>query len=67
MAAGLDPVHVLLCEGEAVDDILESIYRLAGPSALVVGMGNIGGSGIELVRRVHEASQTGSQLQRKAA
>ncbi len=49
-AAGMDPARLVFVEGLRVDEIFERIVSLVGHSALVMGMGNIGGSGLELVR-----------------
>lgn len=49
-AAGLDPTRLVLVEGERVDAIFERVISLVGRSALVMGMGNIGGLGLELVQ-----------------
>lgn len=49
-AAGLDPTRLVLVEGERVDAIFERVISLTGRSAVVMGMGNIGGDGLELVR-----------------
>jgi poly-gamma-glutamate synthase PgsB/CapB len=49
-AAGLDPTRLVLVEGERVDSIFERVISLVGRSAVVMGMGNIGGAGLELAR-----------------
>ncbi len=49
-AAGLDPERITCAEGCSVEEIVETIIDLAGRSALVMGMGNIGGPGLEMVR-----------------
>ena len=48
--AGVDPARLVLVEDLRVDEIFERIVALVGRSALVVGMGNIGGQGLDLVR-----------------
>ncbi len=48
--AGYDATRLHFVEGLSVEDIFERIVSLSGRSALLVGMGNIGGQGIELVR-----------------
>jgi len=48
--AGLDPSRIIFAEDRQPDEIFETIIDLAGPSALVMGMGNIGGPGLDLVR-----------------
>jgi len=47
---GIAPNTVGVVETEGVEAIFESILERCGPSTLVVGMGNIGGAGFELVR-----------------
>ncbi|QDU59307.1 Capsule biosynthesis protein CapB [Planctomycetes bacterium Pan216] len=48
--AGLDPLRVIFAEDRRVEEIFESILDLGGKSCLVMGMGNIGGPGLPLVR-----------------
>jgi len=48
-AAGLDPGRLVFAEDRRVDEIFEAVVGLCGASALVVGMGNMGGAGIDLV------------------
>ena len=48
--AGLDPTTITVAEGRRVDDVFETVIELAGRSALVMGMGNIGGPGLDLIR-----------------
>lgn len=48
--AGVDPARLVLTEGLRVDEIFERVISLVDGSALVMGMGNIGGQGIDLVR-----------------
>jgi poly-gamma-glutamate synthase PgsB/CapB len=47
--AGLDATKIVLVEGLPVEEVFERIVSLAGESALVMGMGNIGGDGLKLV------------------
>lgn len=47
--AGVDSGRFVFADYDRVDDIFESIIGISGPSALVVGMGNIGGLGLPLV------------------
>lgn len=47
---GLDMRKVVFAENKRADDIFELIVGLVGRSSLVMGMGNIGGPGLELVR-----------------
>lgn len=48
--AGFDPVRLIFADDRSVELIFEKIVDVAGPKALLVGMGNIGGMGLELVR-----------------
>jgi poly-gamma-glutamate synthase PgsB/CapB len=48
--AGIDPMRLVLAEQRPVDELFEIIIDLCERSALVMGMGNIGGPGLELVR-----------------
>ena len=48
--AGIDPMKISFAEDRRVDEIFETVVELAGDSALVMGMANIGGVGLELVR-----------------
>ena len=48
--AGLDMQRVVFAESRRVEEIFESILELAGRQTLVMGMGNIGGAGLEVVR-----------------
>jgi len=47
--AGLDPSKLVFAEGFSTEQIFERVVALCGTSALVMGMGNIGGGGLELV------------------
>ena len=48
-AMGMEMQKVVFAEDRPVDEIFESIIELAGRSTLVMGMGNIGGPGLEVV------------------
>lgn len=48
--AGLDPTRLELCEDMSEDEIFERVLSLVNRSALVFGMGNIGGQGFALSR-----------------
>lgn len=50
VAQGVDPLHMTTAEDGSVEEIFERIVELAGPRALVMGMANIGGPGLALVR-----------------
>ena len=47
--AGLDGSKIVFAEDRPVPEIFEIIIELAGRSALIMGMGNIGGQGLDLV------------------
>lgn len=55
-AAGMDMQKVVFAEGRRVDEIFELILEHTGRSALVMGMGNIGGPGLDVVRYFHNRS-----------
>lgn len=48
-AAGLDGSKLVFGEDQPVHEIFESVIELTGKSGLVMGMGNIGGLGLDLV------------------
>ncbi len=48
--AGLDPKRIVYAEDMGVDDVFEAVVGLVDDSALVMGMGNVGGDGLEVVR-----------------
>jgi gamma-polyglutamate synthase len=48
--AGLDPLKLSFAEDRRVDEIFEIVVGLSGKSALVMGMVNIGGIGLDLVQ-----------------
>ena len=61
-AAGLNPLRIVQreCaprEGQGARDVLEAIGEAATGPALVVGMGNIAGVGMELMHEVHRAQR----------
>lgn len=49
-AAGMEMQKVVFAENRRVEEIFEAILEHSGRSALVMGMGNIGGPGLEVVR-----------------
>jgi gamma-polyglutamate synthase len=49
-AAGLDARKLVFAEDRRVDEIFEIVVSLAGRSALVMGMANIGGHGLDVVQ-----------------
>jgi hypothetical protein len=48
--AGYDPTRLVLVEDLRVDEIFERVLSLVGSSALIMGMGNSGGQGLDLAR-----------------
>jgi gamma-polyglutamate synthase len=46
----LDTLRLVFAEGRRVEEIFEIVINLAGHSALVMGMGNIGGQGLDLIQ-----------------
>ncbi len=48
--AGLDSRKLHFAENYAANEIFEAVVSLAGASSLVMGMGNIGGSGLDVVQ-----------------
>ena len=55
----MDPKKLSMAEGHPVDEIFERVIDLAGRSCLVMGMANIGGPGLELVRYFRNRSRAG--------
>jgi len=53
---GCDPGSFIFAEGQNVEEVFERIIGLVGSSALVMGMGNIGGNGLELARYFNNRS-----------
>lgn len=47
---GLDPLKLVFTEGRSTEEIFETCVELAGESALIMGMANIGGQGLQVVR-----------------
>ncbi len=50
VAAGLDPARLVYAEERRVDELFELVVGLTARSALVMGMGNVGGDGLDVVR-----------------
>lgn len=53
---GLDPSRVVYAEERRIEEIFEQIVELAGSSALIIGIANIGGPGLDLVRHFRNRS-----------
>ena len=49
-AAGMDPTRIVQAEERPVEEVFEIVVGLIDDSALVMGMGNIGGDGLDVVR-----------------
>jgi hypothetical protein len=49
VASGVDSGKFVYAEGMMVDRIYEEIVGLCGKSAMIMGIGNIGGPGLQLV------------------
>jgi hypothetical protein len=48
--AGLDPQKLVFAEDRRPEEIFETIVELTGRRSLAMGMANIGGVGLEVVR-----------------
>lgn len=48
--AGLDPLKLVFAENRRTEEIFETIIELSGKSSLAMGMANIGGVGLDVVR-----------------
>ncbi|MGJ8697271.1 MAG: poly-gamma-glutamate synthase PgsB [Verrucomicrobiaceae bacterium] len=48
--SGVDPMKIVFAEDRRTEEIFEACVQVAGESALIMGMANIGGQGLELVR-----------------
>jgi poly-gamma-glutamate synthase PgsB/CapB len=55
--AGIDERKLVFAEDMRIEEIFELLVELAGPSALVMGMANIGGQGLALVRHFKNRSE----------
>ena len=55
--AGVDPASMVSADGADVNEVFETIVEQAGRAALVVGMGNIAGPGMGLVRLFRNRSK----------
>jgi len=47
---GLDPALFVVAEGQSTEEIFEHLVESAGDSAMLFGVANIGGPGLDLVR-----------------
>lgn len=48
--AGISPLKLVFAENRRTEEIFETVVELSGKSSLVMGMANIGGVGLEVVR-----------------
>ena len=48
--SGIDPMKIVFAEDRRTEEIFEACVQISGQSALVMGMANIGGQGLEIVR-----------------
>jgi poly-gamma-glutamate synthase PgsB/CapB len=62
ISMGIDPGMFVQAEGERIEDIFEKIIEACGNSTLVIGMGNIGGQGLHLVRYFSNRSRLENHL-----
>jgi hypothetical protein len=61
VAAGLSPGMLLPLEGVARAGVFEEIVGICGRSSLVMGVGNIGGMGLELLRHFRNRARPDGQ------
>ncbi len=47
---GVDPYQMIIADSTRTEDLFETIVSHCGATSLIVGMGNIGGLGLSLVR-----------------
>jgi len=57
--AGFDASRVVIAEDETAREVFERIVEQCGPKTIVVGLGNIGGLGLELVRLFRNRAEPG--------
>jgi poly-gamma-glutamate synthase PgsB/CapB len=55
-ARGLDERKMVFAEDARIEEIFEQIVELSGSNALIMGMANIGGQGLDLVRHFRNRS-----------
>jgi hypothetical protein len=64
LSGGLGATRLIPLEGRAARDVFEDIVGLCGRTAIVMGVGNIAGVGLELLRlfqnRVHPSDASGT-------
>jgi poly-gamma-glutamate synthase PgsB/CapB len=64
LRAGLPATKLTPLEGESPESVFEELIGAAGSSALVVGAGNIAGTGLELQRHFANRAQLAGQVAR---
>lgn len=52
--AGVDPKKLVASASHTATELARELKAIAGPSGVVVGMGNIGGIGLELIAKLRE-------------
>jgi poly-gamma-glutamate synthase PgsB/CapB len=55
--AGINPLKLVFAENRRVEEIFETVVELSGSSSLVMGMANIGGVGLDVVRYLTNRSR----------
>lgn len=58
---GLDPGRITYAEDRRTEEVFETLVDLSGGSALIIGLANIGGMGLDVVRFFKNRSVTGSE------
>ncbi|MDB4537780.1 poly-gamma-glutamate synthase PgsB [Akkermansiaceae bacterium] len=48
--SGVDPMKIVFAENKRTEEIFEACVQISGESSLIMGMANIGGQGLEIVR-----------------
>ena len=62
IARGLDRNCVTRADQQPVENLVPRLHRVAGRSAMIMGMGNISGPGLELVRYYKDRTDLGRQI-----
>lgn len=57
VSSGLDERKLVFAEDLRIEEVFEQIVELSGPQALVMGMANIGGPGLDIVRHFKNRSR----------
>jgi gamma-polyglutamate synthase len=60
--AGVDPARFHFVEGLGISEVFERIVALCGASAMVMGLGNIGGGGLRLAALFDNRAQIGASV-----